>query len=156
MLSNQVELWESVLAITELGAVIMPTTTALGPADLRDRIERGRAAYVIANAADTAKFDDVPGGYGRLAVGSADGWRFYADVAGFPGTRRESVTTADDTLLVYFTSGTTSRPKLVEHNQVSYPVGHLSTMYWIGLRPGDVHSPGWAKHAWSRSGTGGA
>ena len=54
---------------------------------------------------------------------------------------------------MYFTSGTTSRPKLVEHTQVSYPVGHLSTMYWIGARPGDVHlaisSPGWAKHAWS-------
>ncbi len=58
-----------------------------------------------------------------------------------------------DPLLFYFTSGTTSRPKLVEHTQVSYPVGHLSTMYWIGLQPGDVHlnisSPGWAKHAWS-------
>jgi acetyl-CoA synthetase len=56
-------------------------------------------------------------------------------------------------LLLYFTSGTTSRPKLVEHTQVSYPVGHLVTMYWIGVQPGDVHlnvaSPGWAKHAWS-------
>ena len=62
-------------------------------------------------------------------------------------------TAADDSLLLYFTSGTTSQPKLVEHTQVSYPVGHLSTMYWIGLQPGDVHlnvsSPGWAKHSWS-------
>jgi acetyl-CoA synthetase len=56
-------------------------------------------------------------------------------------------------MLIYFTSGTTSKPKLVEHSQISYPVGHMSTMAWIGLRPGDVHlaisSPGWAKHAWS-------
>jgi acetyl-CoA synthetase len=56
-------------------------------------------------------------------------------------------------MLIYFTSGTTSRPKLVEHTHSSYPVGHLSTMYFLGLRPGDVHlnisSPGWAKHAWS-------
>jgi acetyl-CoA synthetase len=56
-------------------------------------------------------------------------------------------------MLLYFTSGTTSKPKLVLHSQQSYPVGHLSTMYWIGLKPGDVHwnisSPGWAKHAWS-------
>jgi len=62
-------------------------------------------------------------------------------------------TAPDDPLLLYFTSGTTSRPKLVRHTQVSYPVGHLTTMYWIGLKPGDVHlnisSPGWAKHAWS-------
>ena len=62
-------------------------------------------------------------------------------------------TPASDPLLLYFTSGTTAQPKLVEHTHVSYPVGHLSTVYWIGLQPGDVHlnisSPGWAKHAWS-------
>jgi acetyl-CoA synthetase len=56
-------------------------------------------------------------------------------------------------LLLYFTSGTTSKPKLVLHTHASYPVGHLSTMSWLGLREGDVHlnisSPGWAKHAWS-------
>jgi acetyl-CoA synthetase len=55
--------------------------------------------------------------------------------------------------LLYFTSGTTARPKLVAHTHVSYPIGHFSTLYWIGLKPGDVHlnlsSPGWAKHAWS-------
>ncbi|PZG84598.1 AMP-dependent synthetase, partial [Streptomyces sp. NTH33] len=60
---------------------------------------------------------------------------------------------ADDPLMLYFTSGTTAHPKLVEHTHSSYPIGHLATMYWIGLEPGDVHlnisSPGWAKHAWS-------
>src|SRR6185437_7394366 len=65
----------------------------------------------------------------------------------------DTPTHATDPLLLYFTSGTTARPKLVLHTQISYPVGHLSTMYWIGLKPGDVHlnlsSPGWAKHAWS-------
>jgi acetyl-CoA synthetase len=155
MLGNQVELWESMLAVMKLGAVIMPTTTALGPADLLDRIQRGGAGHVVVNAADTAKFDAVPGDYTRIAVGEApEGWLAYGDSAhadgaplGHPGTL------PGDTLLLYFTSGTTSRPKLVEHTQVSYPVGHLSTVYWLGLEPGDVHlnisSPGWAKHAWS-------
>ena len=155
MLGNQVELWESMLAVAKLGAVIMPTTSALGPADLADRIARGGASAVIANAADTAKFGGVVGEFTRIAVGEAvAGWHSYSDAddvraAGplTPGT------TVDDSMLVYFTSGTTSRPKLVEHSQVSYPVGHLSTMAWIGVRPGDVHlaisSPGWAKHAWS-------
>ncbi|GAA5109950.1 AMP-binding protein [Haloechinothrix salitolerans] len=154
MLANQVELWEVMLGVMKAGAVIMPTTTALGSADLEDRVHRGAVRMVVCNSGDTAKFNDVPGDYLRVAVGGAEGWLDLHDAYGItdpvvdhPGT------TPADRLLLYFTSGTTSRPKLVEHTQLSYPVGHLSTMYWLGLRPGDVHlnisSPGWAKHAWS-------
>ncbi|WP_067574530.1 AMP-binding protein [Nocardia acidivorans] len=156
MLGNQVELWEAMLAVAKLGAVIMPTTAALGPEDLTDRIVRGGAGFVIANAADTGKFDEVPGDYLRIAVGDriTPGWRSYAEAAmTMSAGPYTAVTTVDDPLLVYFTSGTTSKPKMVQHSQISYPVGHLSTMYWIGVRPGDVHlaisAPGWAKHAWS-------
>lgn len=154
MLGNQVELWEAMLGIAKLGAVIMPTTGALGPADLADRIARGGARFVIANASDTDKFAAVEGDYGRIVVGEAvEGWHAYSDASEVQPQRFASATTVDDTMLIYFTSGTTSKPKLVEHSQVSYPVGHLSTMAWIGVKPGDVHlaisSPGWAKHAWS-------
>ncbi|MFD3662482.1 AMP-binding protein [Streptomyces sp. NPDC058659] len=155
MLGNQVELWETMLAAMKLRAVVIPATPLLGPADLRDRVERGRARHVIARAEDTAKFDDVPGDYTRIAIGG-DGviWLGYEhadqESADF---EPDGVTFAEDTLMLYFTSGTTARPKLVEQTHTSYPVGHLSTMYWIGLKPGDVHlnisSPGWAKHAWS-------
>ncbi|OLF14739.1 AMP-binding protein [Actinophytocola xanthii] len=154
MLGNQVELWEAMLAIMKLGAVIVPTTTAVGPADLEDRIVRGRVRHVICDAADTESVDQVPGDYTRISVGATEGWanlRTAAELA--PTGVAHPGTAPHDPLLLYFTSGTTSRPKLVEHTQVSYPVGHLSTMYWLGLRPGDVHlnlsSPGWAKHAWS-------
>ncbi|MFE2236284.1 AMP-binding protein [Streptomyces sp. NPDC059442] len=155
MLGNQAELWETALAAMKLRAVVIPATPLLGPADLRDRVERGRARHVIVRAEDTAKFDDVPGDYTRIAVGGDGvGWlgyeAAYAEPAAF---EPDGVTLADDPLMLYFTSGTTARPKLVEHTHLSYPVGHLATMYWIGLRPGDVHlnisSPGWAKHAWS-------
>ncbi|GAS98715.1 acetyl-CoA synthetase [Mycolicibacterium canariasense] len=153
MLGNQVELWEAMLAVAKLGAVIMPTTGALGPEDLKDRIGRGGARFVIANAADTPKFEQVPGDYVRIAVGGAENWHRYQDAYATTPEKHQTVTAVDDPLLVYFTSGTTSKPKLVEHSQISYPVGHMSTMAWIGLRPGDVHlaisSPGWAKHAWS-------
>ena len=159
MLGNQVELWESILAAIKLGAVIIPASTLLASADLRDRVDRGRARFVIARDADVAKFADVPGDFTRIVVAPAGfdvpaGWVEYAS-SGSADARFEpdGVTAATDTLLLYFTSGTTALPKLVEHSHISYPIGHLSTMYWIGARPGDVHmnisSPGWAKHAWS-------
>uniref|UniRef100_UPI003C7CF06F AMP-binding protein n=1 Tax=Streptomyces sp. SAI-229 TaxID=3377731 RepID=UPI003C7CF06F len=156
MLGNQAELWETALAAMKLRAVVIPATPLLGPADLRDRVERGRVRHVIARAADTAKFDQVPGDYTRIAVGEGAGgsWQPYTDAHGAAEHfAPDGPTLSDDPLMLYFTSGTTARPKLVEHTHTSYPIGHLATMYWIGLRPGDVHlnisSPGWAKHAWS-------
>ncbi|MFI1467729.1 AMP-binding protein [Streptomyces wuyuanensis] len=155
MLGNQAELWETVLAAMKLRAVVIPATPLLGPVDLRDRIERGRVRHVIVRTDDTAKFDEVPGDYTRIAVGGgATGWLPYEDAYAAPEAfEPDGPTRADDPLMLYFTSGTTARPKLVEQTHVSYPVGHLATMYWIGLKPGDVHlnlsSPGWAKHAWS-------
>jgi len=155
MLGNQGELWLTILAAMKLGAVLIPASTLLGAADLRDRVDRGRAAHVVVRAEDAPKFADVPGQYTRIAVGEpVDGWLNFADAdAAQPAFTPDGPTAADDTLLLYFTSGTTATPKLVEHTHTSYPVGHLSTMYWIGLEPGDVHlnisSPGWAKHAWS-------
>ena len=155
LLGNQVELWETTLAVIRLGAVMIPATTLLADADLRDRVARGGAGVVIAQAGIAPRFASVPGEYVRVAVGGdVPGWLRYTDsVHAAPAFQPDQPTNADDPLLLYFTSGTTALPKLVEHTHVSYPVGHLSTMYWIGLQPGDVHlnvsSPGWAKHAWS-------
>ncbi|MEU9825163.1 AMP-binding protein [Micromonospora chersina] len=155
MLGNQLELWETILAAIKLRAVIIPATPLLGPADLADRLARGAARHVVVGAEHAGKFAEVAGDYTRIAVGApVGGWHDYADAYGADEVfTPDGPTRADDPLLLYFTSGTTARPKLVEHTHASYPVGHLSTMYWIGLRPGDVHlnisSPGWAKHAWS-------
>ncbi|MCC6608926.1 MAG: AMP-binding protein [Burkholderiales bacterium] len=155
MLPNVVPLWEITLAAMKLGAVVSPATTQLTQADLQDRIERGDIRHVIADAAASGKFADVPGGYSRILVGGqAAGWTPYAQADGAAASFAPGgLTRAEDPLLLYFTSGTTAKPKMVEHTHQSYPVGHLSTMYWLGLREGDVHfnisSPGWAKHAWS-------
>ncbi|GAB1338603.1 isobutyrate:CoA ligase IbuL [Streptomyces sp. E-15] len=156
MLGNQAELWETALAAMKLRAVVIPATPLLGPADLCDRVERGRVRHVVVRAEDTAKFAEVPGTYTRISVGGLpeEGWEPYEDAYTAPADFvPEGPTLADDPLMLYFTSGTTARPKLVEHTHTSYPIGHLATMYWIGLKPGDVHlnisSPGWAKHAWS-------
>jgi acetyl-CoA synthetase len=154
MLGNQVELWESMLAVMKLGAILLPTATAINAADLSDRIARSHARHVIANASDTARLAAVPGTYTRFSVGPAAGWADLREAANLPWEPLKHPETATtDPCLLYFTSGTTSQPKLVEHTQVSYPVGHLSTLYFLGIQPGDVHlnisSPGWAKHAWS-------
>ncbi|RLZ03031.1 AMP-dependent synthetase [Kocuria tytonicola] len=228
MLGNQVELWETMLACTKLGAPMIPTTVMLGENDLRDRVDRGNASWVVTSRGNALKFAEVPGDFTLVVVPDQPDHRVrptsnaFASPAMDPahddaapagsasaaesssGSARESAAAstpngaaggeggaatsssggselepigghrvldyarsfdgpetfevlepspADATLLLYFTSGTTSLPKLVEHTNTSYPVGHLSTMYWIGLEPGDVHlnvaSPGWAKHAWS-------
>jgi acetyl-CoA synthetase len=155
MLGNELALWEVMLGAIKLGAVIIPATLLLAGDDLRDRLDRGQVRHVVTTAEQSAKFAPLPGAYTRIAVGGpAAGWLDYAESRRAPQSFvPDGPTLADDPLLLYFTSGTTSKPKLVLHTQQSYPVGHLSTMYWLGLKPGDVHlnisSPGWGKHAWS-------
>ena len=153
MLGNTPPLWIATLAAMKLGMVLIPATTLLTGADIADRISRGRARFVIAeaNVADRFAGHDV---IGISVRGEAPGWRPFADLlAGSSVFAADGPTGADDPLLLYFTSGTTARPKLVLHTHTSYPVGHLSTMFGLGLKPGDAHlnisSPGWAKHAWS-------
>src|SRR4051794_20581131 len=158
LLGNVVPLWETMLASIKLGVVVIPATTLLTPDELQDRLDRGRAKIVVATQDQVAKFAGLNGGdLTRVVVGASsahEGWLPFEQASEFPATFvPDGPTHADDPMLLYFTSGTTAKPKLVRHSQRSYPIGGLSTMYWLGLQPGDVHlnisSPGWAKHAWS-------
>lgn len=158
MLGNETALWETMLAAIRIGAVVIPATTLLSGNDLADRFERGGASMVVTNQAAAGAVDSLDAqlteGVSKIAVGGGDGWVDFAESHNESSAfTAAEPTQAADPLLEYFTSGTTSKPKLVRHSHVSYPVGHLSTMYWLGLQPGDVHwtisSPGWAKHAWS-------
>ena len=154
-LPNVVAIWEIMLAALKLGAIVIPAATQLTVNDLRDRLERGKARHVITLPGLTEKFASLPGDYTRIVVGGNEkGWipyeRAYDQTSDFIP---DGDTRATDPFLLYFTSGTTALPKLVLHTHQSYPVGHLATMFWIGIRPYDVHlnisTPGWAKHAWS-------
>jgi acetyl-CoA synthetase len=155
MLGVVPELWATMLASMKLGLVLIPAMPTLGQADIADRIDRGKAKYLIAHGADEEKFAGLAEGVARVAVGETpSGWLSYdALLGGGDHFEPDGPTKADDPMLLYFTSGTTARAKLVIHTHASYPIGHLSTMYGLGLKPGDVHlnisSPGWAKHAWS-------
>ena len=154
LLGNVPALWEAMLACCKLGAVVIPATTMLTEDDLCDRFERGRVRHAIVAGEHAGRFDALGATFTRIAVGGAPGWHRFED--GYEAAADftpDGGTKATDPLLLYFTSGTTAKPKLVLHSHQSYPVGHLSTMYWLGVQPGDVHlnisSPGWAKHAWS-------
>ena len=158
LLGNVVPLWETMLAAMKLGVVVIPATTLLTAVELQDRLDRGRARAVVAAQDQVGKFAALrTDNLVRIVVGASgepDGWLPFEQSADFAEAfAPDGPTQADDPMLLYFTSGTTAKPKLVRHSQRSYPVGHLSTMYWLGLQPGDVHlnisSPGWAKHAWS-------
>src|SRR6187455_3517978 len=139
-LGNVGPLWEVMLAAIKLGAVVIPATTLLPEADFADRIRRGNVKVVITAADQVGKFRAADVGI-RIVLGetSESGWQRYQPSVASPDFAPDRATGSDDPLLLYFTSGTTSKPKLVLHSHRSYPVGHLSTMFWIGLQPGDVH-----------------
>ncbi|MEA5119107.1 MAG: AMP-binding protein [Propionicimonas sp.] len=156
MLNNTIELWELLFALLKIRAVAIPTSTLLSATDLAYRVEHGQARAVAIPGTLRARLSEVPKSVLRIGIGPdvPIGWVPMSDSANAPAEYTPSRPTPADSLsLLYFTSGTTARPKLVAHTQVSYPVGHLSTMWWLGVRPGDVHlnisSPGWGKHAWS-------
>jgi acetyl-CoA synthetase len=157
VLNNVAPLWEIMLAAMKLGVVVIPATTLLTGEELADRVERGRARMIVADQDQVTKCaglsrDGVV--FVTTSTAQIDGWQPLGDAYKCADEfRPDGPTNSDDPLLLYFTSGTTAKPKLVRHSHRSYPVGALSTMYWLGLKPGDVHvnisSPGWAKHAWS-------
>ncbi len=153
MLTNVAPLWETMLACIRLGLVVIPATAQLTPSDLDDRLTRGEVRHVVTDADGAGKLRDPSRVHVKLCTEPAAGFAAFDDARGAPADIARVATRASDPLLLYFTSGTTAKPKLVLHTHASYPVGHLSTMYWIGIREGDVHqnisSPGWAKHAWS-------
>jgi acetyl-CoA synthetase len=156
--------WYCILvACHKLGAVIMPAPVILTSSDIEYRIAKGRANVVITNTANRAKIDealrsiDSPVLRHRLLVdGDAPGWHgFEATMkAASPVLKRTDAepTRADDSFLIYFTSGTTKYPKMV-HHVCSYPLGHLRTAgLWHGITDRDliwvVSDTGWAKAAW--------
>jgi acetyl-CoA synthetase len=153
VLGQRAELWECLLACLKVGAVVIPAYTSLTAAEVADRVPRGDVAHVICDAGLSELFEPVALRT-RVAVGGAvRGWLNLADSRDAGPFLPGRPTAGGEIAFGYFTSGTTARPKLVAHTHTSYPVGHLSSMYWNGVLPGDRHlnvsAPGWAKHSWS-------
>jgi len=159
MMPNRPELFQVFLGAMKLGCVVIPASTLLTAEDINDRMHRGRVKCVFTGDELRGRIDHAIGTattpISKISLnGKAEGWIDFDTVNDQSNVFKSDVEfQPNDELLIYFTSGTTSRPKLVLHTHSSYPVGHLTTMYWIGSKPGDVHynisAPGWAKYAWS-------
>ncbi len=159
MMPSCVELFEAFLGAMKVGCIIIPSSTLITTDDIRDRIARGKAKCIVTDIELTSRIDSAVSSaantVSKVSVGAKpDGWIEYSDVDEHSTDfRSDGQFTPEDGLIIYFTSGTTAKPKLVLQTHGSYPVGHLTTMYWIGVRKGELHynisAPGWAKYAYS-------
>lgn len=151
--------WLCYLVAMKGGFQLIPAATILGVHDIVYRFGKLMPKVVIADLDNAKKIDEAEVLSGKsvplkiIVNATKEGW------VSFEVTRDESdiamaaQTKPDDALFLFFTSGTTGMPKIVTHTHLSYPLGHLTTAAWIGLKHGDVHynisQPGWAKFAWS-------
>jgi acetyl-CoA synthetase len=153
--------WYAVmLGAIRIGAIPMPGPTLLTSRDIAYRLERADTVVAVTDAAGADKADAIetplPHLAHRICVGgpAPDGWHALdelLDGAG-DGDAPDADTAADDPMLLYFTSGTVSYPKMVVQQQ-RYALGHIGTArFWHDLRSGDRHwtvtDTGWAKAAW--------
>jgi acyl-coenzyme A synthetase/AMP-(fatty) acid ligase len=150
--------YSALLGAMRIGAVPMPGTNQLTSRDISYRLHQADAVAVITDGPGVEKVEGItdmpPSLRHRVAWGGADGWHDFdalREAAG-DGATPESPTSRHDPLLLYFTSGTVSYPKMVLH-PAAYGLGHVSTArFWHDLRPGDRHwtvtDTGWAKAAW--------
>ena len=163
MLPRIPEWYVVALGAIRIGAVPMPGTNLLTGRDIEHRIARAEAVAAVTDAEGAAKVDSVrdnlPGLRHSIVVGEPPSahWtplRSLLEPASTDPTAADP-TAADDPMLLYFTSGTVSYPKMVMHTQASYGIGHtITARYWQDLREGDVHwtvsDMGWAKAAWGK------
>ena len=164
ILYRRVEWWVTMLALHKLGAVPVPSPNLLTPHDIDFRVNYAGIKAVVAEDSVVDRVEAARAACPTLTVcvqvGTSPlpaGWLDYETIRAaaaedFP--RTAEAPGGDDSLLIFFSSGTTGMPKMVEHSH-AYPLGHLTTgVYWHNLEPGDVHltlaDTGWGKAVWGK------
>src|SRR5699024_4177404 len=151
--------WISYLACIKGGMIIIPTATTMAVRGMEFRFKSLFPEVALADPENAKKIDQAEEKFENniklklIVGGNRKGWVNVDTMFDEPKTAQSENTKADDDLFYFFTSGTTGMPKVVAHTHFTYPVGHLTTASWIGLKKGDLHynisQPGWAKFFWS-------
>lgn len=166
ILRRRWEYWICAVALHKIGAIIIPGTLQLSTKDIVYRINAAFVStiicinddYVIQQVEESEK--ETPSLKNKIVVGTKrNGWNFFEDeISGFPDTFERPTGSDgnkwDDIMLVYFTSGTTGMPKMVQHN-FAHPLGHIVTAkYWQQVQENKLHmsvsDSGWAKFGWGK------
>jgi len=152
-------LWISYLAAIKGGFVLIPAAGILSADDIVYRFQKAEPKVIITDQENVGKLEQALLQYKQsvkvklLLDGVRNGWLPFSAIDPEETKANTAETHKEEDLFWFFTSGTTGMPKVVVHTHESYPVGHLTTASWIGLKPGDMHynisQPGWAKFAWS-------
>jgi acetyl-CoA synthetase len=152
-------LWISYLSAIKGGFILIPAASILSVDDIVYRFQKASPKVIIADKDNAEKMEQALLQYNHpvkaklLLTGERNGWVSLSVINNEAKEASAADTHKDDDLFWFFTSGTTGMPKVAVHTQSSYPLGHLTTAAWIGLKAGDKHfnisQPGWAKFAWS-------
>lgn len=166
ILRRRWEYWICATALHKVGAVLIPGSLQLTKKDI---VYRGNSAEVkaiicvnddfVINQVEASE-KEIPTLENKIVVGEPrDGWRFFEDEIEpfsdkFARPTGDQATNWNDIMLVYFTSGTTGMPKMVQHN-FAHPLGHIVTAkYWQMVQENKLHmsvsDSGWAKFGWGK------
>ena len=183
ILQRRYEFWVSIVALHKIGASVIPATHMLTTEDIVYRCNAAGISTIFAvNDRDVFKYCEeskaqckslktligvsqtgIDTGLSKEVLEAHPQWDDFTsgvasvteeDLAKFYALKREDVSKNDDIFLSYFTSGTTSHPKLVSHNFL-YPLGHIVTAsYWQQVKKGGLHltvaDTGWGKAVWGK------
>lgn len=162
VLKRHYEFWFAMYGLMKIGAISIPATNQLLAKDYVYRFDAAGVKYICATVEDNVcehveeameKYDGIEKKF--CAHGNKDGWINIMDEAMKYSPELERISNdVEDTMLLYFSSGTTGYPKMVIHNHY-YTVGHIVTAkHWHNISDGTLHltvsDSGWGKCAWGK------
>ena len=164
VLKRHYQFWYAILGLAKLGAIAIPATSLLQEHDYDYRFQAAGVSAILCTAdGDCAHQVDLAAEHSPtlktkiLVGGSREGWHdFDGEFPMYSAHfyRSEDTACGDDTMLMFFTSGTTGYPKIAAHSH-KYPLGHyITAKYWHGVESGGLHltisDTGWGKALWGK------